>query len=645
MRKLLLITLIAGLTFCLAAGPVPGEAKAKAVYLEPFSLALVSPQNVSNYREQGGARWVIGGSLDVASGGELDIESGGSLLIAGVDVTTSIGAGGGVTAGTVTASKMVIVDTNKDIATFRNLTASNLYGATVTAGSDGTAGTITVYPVTANKGTFSLTCTAQTGDTAVIINADAMGQASTFHLSDPGAAAAYLVASTAALTLAEVDVLDAVTAGTVTASKALVVDASRDIATLGNVTLDGNLVTGSTTLSETELGYLDGLTIGAVTASKALVVDASRDLATIHNLTGDGLLSVEAELSGGANVSHLIKKTNPAGETYSGTEAGLTIKAYDEDATVTHGSGENAGLAVFFKPMSDSGTGGENVIATFHKYAGATGTVKHGVVTYGDMTNGYTLTGGTSDYCLNFENQTASVAEMKASTGNAMKWAAAAPGSGTWAQGDIVWNTGAAASGTAGWVCVVAGTPGTWETFGISGSVDRADLAEDALAVYGINLYDIRAADLAPLGDSESAGDHFYDLSSEVVILRGEEAISETEASVSCFTFTLPPEYVAAGDVKVRINSKVAGLGTLGTCTVDIEAYEQADGAVGSDICATVAQAITGTYANDDFTITATGLVAGDTLTIKITTSVQETAGTAIEANIDKVALLLDIKG
>jgi len=34
---------------------------------------------VVNYTEQGGARTVIGGSLDVVSGGEMDIESGGAV--------------------------------------------------------------------------------------------------------------------------------------------------------------------------------------------------------------------------------------------------------------------------------------------------------------------------------------------------------------------------------------------------------------------------------------------------------------------------------------------------------------------------------------------------------------------------------------
>jgi len=58
-----------------------------------FALAvfagLALAQNVSNYKEQGGARWVIGGSLDVAPGGDLDVESGATLKIAGTAVTST----------------------------------------------------------------------------------------------------------------------------------------------------------------------------------------------------------------------------------------------------------------------------------------------------------------------------------------------------------------------------------------------------------------------------------------------------------------------------------------------------------------------------------------------------------------------------
>jgi hypothetical protein len=45
--------------------------------------------------------------------------------------------------------------------------------------------------------------------------------------------------------------------------------------------------------------------------------------------------------------------------------------------------------------------------------------------------------------------------------------AGAAPTTGTWRQGDIVFNGAATAGGFAGFICVTAGTPGTWKTFGV----------------------------------------------------------------------------------------------------------------------------------------------------------------------------------
>jgi len=39
----------------------------------------------------------------------------------------------------------------------------------------------------------------------------------------------------------------------------------------------------------------------------------------------------------------------------------------------------------------------------------------------------------------------------------------AAPTTGTWTRGSIVWNTTPSAGGTPGWMCVTAGTPGTWK--------------------------------------------------------------------------------------------------------------------------------------------------------------------------------------
>jgi len=45
--------------------------------------------------------------------------------------------------------------------------------------------------------------------------------------------------------------------------------------------------------------------------------------------------------------------------------------------------------------------------------------------------------------------------------------AAAAPTSGTYTQGYIVYNSNPIAGANVGWICVVGGTPGTWKQFGV----------------------------------------------------------------------------------------------------------------------------------------------------------------------------------
>ena len=47
-----------------------------------------------------------------------------------------------------------------------------------------------------------------------------------------------------------------------------------------------------------------------------------------------------------------------------------------------------------------------------------------------------------------------------------IQYGSAAPTTGTYAQGDIVFNNAPSAGGFVGWVCTAGGTPGTWKTFG-----------------------------------------------------------------------------------------------------------------------------------------------------------------------------------
>lgn len=84
----------------------------------------------------------------------------------------------------------------------------------------------------------------------------------------------------------------------------------------------------------------------------------------------------------------------------------------------------------------------------------------------------------------------------------------AAPSSGTYVKGSIRLNTGVSTSGPLGWVCTVAGTPGTWVAFGAVGlsaalqatatldwgSIGAQAAADKTVAVTGAAVGDIVAA-------------------------------------------------------------------------------------------------------------------------------------------------------
>ena len=86
--------------------------------------------------------------------------------------------------------------------------------------------------------------------------------------------------------------------------------------------------------------------------------------------------------------------------------------------------------------------------------------------------------------------------------------ATAAPTTGTWKLGDIVYNSAPSAGSVFGWVCITAGTPGTWVPFAgvqpgntytvTNGSTDRAldvtgDTTAQVAAVLGTLIADLKA--------------------------------------------------------------------------------------------------------------------------------------------------------
>lgn len=129
------------------------------------------------------------------------------------------------TAGTVQATKAVVVDGNKDATGFRNVTATGaVQGATVVgttsittpaldAGSSGAAGSVDVFPATASKGKLAITATNNTGDTTTALVAGAQAAARTYTIPDALANAQFLLGMQGAV--ARTATADGTTTGTI----------------------------------------------------------------------------------------------------------------------------------------------------------------------------------------------------------------------------------------------------------------------------------------------------------------------------------------------------------------------------------------------------------------------------------------------
>jgi hypothetical protein len=59
-----------------------------------------------------------------------------------------------------------------------------------------------------------------------------------------------------------------------------------DVVVTGDLSVGGNLTLGGNVLTPAELAALDGVTAGTVTANKAVIVDANKDISTFGAVTG-----------------------------------------------------------------------------------------------------------------------------------------------------------------------------------------------------------------------------------------------------------------------------------------------------------------------------------------------------------------------
>lgn len=220
----------------------------------------------------------------------------------------------GVTTGSVIANKAVVVDTNRDLigtdttTRIRNLTlagalsAVTIYGTILTANQPNitSLGTITNLTISNN---LNLT-NHNSIDTGLKLNGNIV------------------------LTSAHQLNYNTVTPGTAEANKTLVLDSSRMISNIHAITMT-HLYTSNiyinnelVTTSASEINYLDIISIGQGQASKALILDSSRNISNINILTANTIISTNVNIT---NLSGTITTAAQPNITSLGTLTSLTL--------------------------------------------------------------------------------------------------------------------------------------------------------------------------------------------------------------------------------------------------------------------------------------------------------------------------------
>lgn len=128
-------------------------------------------------------------------------------------------------------------------------------------------------------------------------------------------------------------------------------------------------------------------------------------------------------------------------------------------------------------------------------------------------------------------------------------------------------------------------------------------------------------------------------------VLVGEAANNNSKTNRARFLIPLPETYEDGETVTLRFSAKVGGALAVAQ-TIDVTAHKlDGDATVGSDLCTTAAQTLTTSFADYDFTITPTGLVAGDVLDVEVTLVANDTGGSANQAaSIGLATLLCDVR-
>ncbi len=228
-----------------------------------------------------------------------------SFKLSGINFTgnsTQLNYTSGVTAGTALASKALILDSNKSATGIENLTANSFTATTLNG-------------VLATNSQPNITSIGNLSNLTVTSNLTLSGHNGTNGL--------ILGSTLVTVSGAQLNYNNITSIGVAQASRTLVLDSSRNINNINNLTTSILTVTTlnlngtNLTSSSTQLNYNNITTPGTGEASKTLVLDSSRNITNINSLTATTLV--------GTNLTGLLTTVAQTNITSLGTLTSLTL--------------------------------------------------------------------------------------------------------------------------------------------------------------------------------------------------------------------------------------------------------------------------------------------------------------------------------
>ena len=219
-------------------------------------------------------------NVGIFASGSVEIGNAGSLVLGSADMSEAdLEKLDGITNGTVAAGKAVVVDSNKDASGFRNVTAE---GSFIIGSAD--------LNETDMEKLDGITNGTVAASKAVVVDAskDADGFRNVTMTGDMTAGTITMTGFTV-----DADGDTALKSLLVDDSSTIGCDSDTDLMSLadgaltvnGTLSADTSFTLDAVSVNATELGFVDGVTAGTAAASKALVLDASKNIGTINELT------------------------------------------------------------------------------------------------------------------------------------------------------------------------------------------------------------------------------------------------------------------------------------------------------------------------------------------------------------------------